>query len=99
MKKLIAILLLSGGISASANGPHGHYHGHRHNHGNSWGWVAPAVISGAIVYGLTRPPAPPTPQAVMVVPQGYTPPPPGYRYEQLLDANCNCYRWVLVQGY
>ena len=100
MKKLIAISLLAIGVSASAHGPHGHYHGHGHSHGyGGWGWVAPAVISGAIVYGMTRPTPPQPAPNVIVVPPNYPPPPQGYHYEQLLDANCNCYRWVLVQGY
>lgn len=98
MKNLVAILLLCAGVSASAHGPHGHYHGHHGGHGN-WGWVAPALIGGAIVYGITRTPPPPPPQAVVVVPPGYPTPPLGYRYDQVLDANCNCYRWVLVQVY
>lgn len=99
MKKLLAILLLTVGVSASANGPHGHYYGHRHNHNNGWGWVAPALIGGAVVYGLTRTPPPPPPANVVVVPPGYATPPVGYRYEQILDANCSCYRWALVQVY
>ena len=34
-----------------------HFDHHRHDYhrGNNWGWVAPAVIGGAVVYGLTRP--------------------------------------------
>jgi hypothetical protein len=37
-----------------------HHHGMRHfdHHQyrqSNWGWVAPAVIGGAVVYGLTRP--------------------------------------------
>ena len=36
--------------------------------------------------------------SVIYVPPGYPPAPYGYHYEQLLDANCNCYRWVLIQG-
>jgi hypothetical protein len=74
-------------------------HHHHHHGGNGWGWVAPALIGGAIVYGLTHTPPPPPPQAVVVVPPGYPVPPPGYRYDQILDANCSCYRWVLVQAY
>ena len=40
---------------------HHHHHGmrhfdhHQHRVGSNWGWVAPAVIGGAVVYGLTRP--------------------------------------------
>jgi CubicO group peptidase (beta-lactamase class C family) len=53
MKKLIALVLI--GLSATAmaqHRPHYHHHG---GHG-SWGWVAPALISGAVVYAATRPP-------------------------------------------
>jgi len=32
-------------------GPQHHYHG-----GNGWGWIAPAVIGGAVVYAATRSP-------------------------------------------
>ena len=54
MKKVFAILLLT--ISTSLFAQHGHY-GHRHHHhGGSWGWVAPALIGGAAVYAITRPP-------------------------------------------
>lgn len=33
---------------------HGFYHGHRH-HGHN-GWIVPALIGGAVVYAVTRPP-------------------------------------------
>lgn len=99
MKKsiILATVLLS--AVAQANPYHHGYRPHHHHHhsGPGWGWVVPAVITGAIVYGATRP-APPPPAPVIYVPPGMNPPPPGFRYEQLLDANCNCYRWVLVQG-
>jgi len=92
MKYVITILLSILTFSASAQ--HRHY-GHRHNN-NHWGWVAPALIGGAIVYGATRQSPPPPP---VVYPQPALPPAPyGYHYEQILDANCNCYRWVLIQG-
>jgi hypothetical protein len=99
MKYLITIILSVLALTANAQ----HYHGnHRHHHGhyqqyngNAWGWVAPAIITGAIVYGVTRPA--PQPQ-VIYAPQALPPAPYGFRYEQILDANCNCYRWVLIQG-
>lgn len=91
MKKIIALVLVMLSIPAIAQ--HRHY-GHHHHSGGSWGWVAPALIGGAIVYGATRPVQPPP-----VVYQPQLPPPPyGFHYEQILDAGCNCYRWVLVQG-
>lgn len=93
MKYLIATILSV--LALTANAQHRH-HGHHHHHGQgTWNWVAPAVISGAIVYGMTRPA--PQPQ-VIYAPQPLPPAPLGYHYEQILDANCNCYRWVLVQG-
>ena len=54
--KILAILLL---FPLSAIAQH-HHHGmrhfdHHHAHRGGWGWVAPAVIGGAVVYGLTRP--------------------------------------------
>ena len=96
MKYLIALVLSAVALTASAQ--HRPYPHHRHHlGGHGWGWVVPAVIGGAVVYGMTRPnPAPPPP--VVYVPQGYPAPPVGYHYEQILDANCNCYRWVLIQG-
>lgn len=91
MKRLFLSLLLLVAIPAMSQ--HRHYGHHHHGH-SSWGWVAPAIIGGAIVYGATRPSPPP-----VVYQQPALPPPPyGYHYEQILDANCNCYRWVLVQG-
>ena len=95
MKKLIALLLIT--LSATAMAQH-HHGGHRHG-GYGWGWVAPALIGGAVVYAATRPAPPPS---VVYVPnpqpQVLPPAPVGFHYEQILDANCNCYRWVLVQG-
>jgi hypothetical protein len=93
MKYLISIILSVLALTANAQ-PHRPYPHHGHGGARGWGWVAPAIIGGAIVYGATRPSAPPP-----VVYQPTLPPPPyGYHYEQILDANCNCYRWVLVQG-
>ena len=92
MKRLITLILLT--LSMTAMAQHRH-HGHYGHGGHGWGWVAPALIGGAIVYGATRPAAPPP---VVYQTQPLPPAPYGYHYEQILDANCNCYRWVLVQG-
>ena len=97
MKKLFLAAVLAATSTAWA-GPW-HHHGYPHRvYYPDYGWVVPAVIGGAIVYGATRPNPPPPPPTVIYVPQGYPPAPVGYHYEQLLDANCNCYRWVLIQG-
>lgn len=56
MKKFLTILFLtiSTGVFAHGyNGYHHHYHG---GYSGGWGWVAPAVIGGAVVYAATRPP-------------------------------------------
>jgi hypothetical protein len=88
MKKLIAILLLS--VSLGANAQHRGYH---HHHGGHYNWVAPLIVGGVVTYAFTHP-SPPPPQVIYVPQQ--TNPPLGYRYEQILDASCNCYRVVLV---
>ncbi len=93
MKKLVIAGLIGLTIlGAQANGYHHRQHQHQHRHHNSWGWVAPAIITGAVVYAATRPQAAqPLPPPVV-----YTQPPYGYHYETVLDANCNCYRTVLM---
>lgn len=98
MKKLFAIMILCLAVTAQAqHRPYPHHH--HHSGGYGWGWVVPAIVGGAVVYGITRPTVPqPQPPTVVYVPTGYPPAPIGYHYEQILDANCNCYRWVLVQG-
>lgn len=82
------------------------YHHHHHSHSQSW--IAPLIIGGVVGYALNRPTqaqaqvAPATVYApVTVLPPATTerslpPAPIGYRYEQILDAGCNCYRWVLL---
>jgi hypothetical protein len=56
MKKLLLISLLAFSVPTMAQHHHGmrHFDHHQHRHSN-WGWVAPAAIGGAVVYGLTRP--------------------------------------------
>jgi hypothetical protein len=77
--------------SAHAQYPH---HNHRHYGGHGYGWVAPAIIGGIVTYELTRPAPVIIQQPIVVQPQA----PYGYHYENILDANCNCYRLVLVQN-
>lgn len=56
MKKLIALLLVTLSATAMAQHRHGGYHHGHHGHGgHGWGWVAPALIGGAVVYAATRP--------------------------------------------
>ena len=52
MKKVLAVLVLTlAALPATAQWHHG-YHGGYYRGG---GWVAPAIIGGAIGYGLSRP--------------------------------------------
>ena len=51
MKKFLVATLVFLSLAASAQYPH-----HNHRYGGGWGWVAPAVIGGAVVYAATRPP-------------------------------------------
>ena len=54
MKKIFLLMLLF--VSTVVSAQHRHYHGHHHHGHNTWGWVAPALIGGAAVYAITRPP-------------------------------------------
>jgi hypothetical protein len=100
MNKLLQLLTLASltlvsGVS-QANPNHYYPHHHRHGHSNPYGWVAPLVIGGVVGYAITRP------QTVVIQPPPpniYQPQAPyGYHYENILDANCNCYRLVLVSN-
>ena len=96
MRKLIAVLTLSLASVAHAGG-HGQF-GWRHHEGHhrdNYGWVAPLIVGGVVTYALTRPAQP---VIVQQQPQPVYQAPVGYHYENILDANCNCYRLVLVQN-
>lgn len=92
MKYLIAFVLTAVAFTAQAQHRHHGYNHHHRHYGHNW--VAPMIIGGVVTYALTRPQQPPP----VVYQQPLPPAPYGYRYEQILDANCNCYRWVLIQG-
>ena len=53
MKKIIALILV---IASTATMAQHHHGGYRHGGYGGWGWVAPALIGGAVVYAATRPP-------------------------------------------
>jgi hypothetical protein len=94
MKKLLVILAVF--VTAAQAGPW-----HHSSRPNQTYWIAPAIIGGIIGYELSRPHyTPPSvyvaPQPVYVQPLAQPPAPNGYHQEQILDANCNCYRLVLV---
>jgi hypothetical protein len=97
MKQLLQVLFAVSLITISATSqahPYGGrpYQGHSH-----YEWVAPIVIGGAVGYAIAA-----RPQTVIIQqpPNQYyqQPAPYGYHYENILDANCQCYRLVLVQN-
>lgn len=59
MKKVLAVAVLTlATLPAMAQWHHHGYHGgYRGGYygGGGWGWVAPAIIGGAVVYAATRP--------------------------------------------
>ena len=79
-------------VSASAFAGGGHHHGHhgywRHEGGSGWGWVAPAVIGGAVVYSITRPPVyvQPAPQPVVI------------QQQPVIVQGQNCSPWTQVMN-
>jgi len=94
----LASLLLTSGTS-QANPNHWNHHGQHHGYYSPYGWVAPLVIGGAVGYAITRPQPVIVQQPTIVYPNTQPQPVPnGYHYENILDANCNCYRLVLVQN-
>jgi len=105
MKKLIVALALAVSVTPALADRHYH-HPHHGHYRPGWGWIAPAVIGGAVVYAATRPPVivqqPPVviqqPVPPVYVQQGLPPAPLGFHYENILDANCNCYKTVLVNN-
>jgi hypothetical protein len=90
---VLASLILVSGVSQA----NPYYHHQHHGYSNPYGWVAPLVIGGVVGYAITRPT-----QTVVIQqppPNIYQPQAPyGYHYENILDANCNCYRLVLIQN-
>jgi len=97
MKKILAVVLMTVSASAFAwypyRGPvyvynNGGYHG---------GWVAPALAGAVVGAAIARPYY--APPVVYVQPSPtyiQQPYPAGYVQQTILDANCNCYRTVLV---
>ena len=81
----------------------GYYRGDHDNFGH---FLAPALIGGLIGYSLAQPHYAQqvmiySPPAIYSAPPVYSVPPVysapnGFHYENISDANCNCYRTVLV---
>lgn len=96
MKKVIALVLSSMILIASSSQAraHGNWN-HSHYHGNQ-NWIAPVVIGGVLGYALAQPRTVYVQPAPVYYPPAQPVAPYGYHYETIVDANCNCYRTVLV---
>ena len=98
MKKLVLLILLM--CSTIAHADHWRHGGGRYYWHPGYGWAVPAIVGGAIVYEATRPPVVIQQQPVYVQQQlplqPTYPAPADMHWEAILDANCNCYRTVLV---
>jgi len=53
MKRIIALILLAGSLSAQAQPGFRHHH-HGYYPGPNYGWVAPTIIGGVIGYEIAR---------------------------------------------
>ena len=98
MKKIILVLLLS--IVSVAHAERWRHGGGAYYYHPGYGWAVPAIIGGAIVYEATRPPVYIQQQPVYIQQPPPAAPvypaPAGYHWEAILDANCSCYKTVLV---
>ena len=96
MNKVITLAFASLMLIASSSQANPNHWNHSHHHAGP-NWIAPIVIGGVLGYALAQPrvvvASPPPP---VYYPNTYPPVPYGYHYEQIADAGCNCYRWVLV---
>ena len=101
MKKIAIFLFLTAVLIGTAHADRWRYGGGHYYYHPGYGWVVPAVVGGAIVYEATRTPVVIQQQPVYIQ-QQQTPLQPTYpapadmHWEAILDANCNCYRTVLV---
>lgn len=94
------MVMLLTATSALADG-RGHYDRHYYGHGgHSSDWLAPLIVGGVVGYVIAQP----RQQTVIVQQPAYQPLPqyvpatePIYQYQDIYDANCACYRRVLVQ--
>jgi hypothetical protein len=94
MKRILLVTLLA---TLSTNVLAHGYYGHGY-HGSGNEWLAPLIVGGALGYIIAQP------RTVIVQQPQYAPLPsyvpanePIYRYENVYDTNCSCYRQVLVQ--
>ena len=90
MKKLIALVLLAGSVSAMAQYPH---HNHRHGGRGYNGWIAPVIVSGVVGYEIARHQTPPVIIQQPVIVQPAPVPPATVYYGQTQT----CTAWNEIQ--
>ena len=85
-------------IASSSQANPNHYRNLGHHHHARTEWIGPLVIGSVLGYAIAnnRPQPVIVQQPVVIYPNTYPPVPYGYHYEQIVDAGCNCYRWVLI---
>jgi len=89
MKRLIALILLAGSLSAMAQPGFRHHHHHGYYPGYNYGWVAPTIIGGVIGYEMARNYPPVVVQQPVIVQQA----PATVYYGQTQT----CSEWIEVQ--
>ena len=89
MKKLIALILLAGSLSAQSQPGFRHHHHHGYYSGYNYGWVAPTIIGGVIGYEIARNYPPVVVQQPVIVQQA----PATVYYGQTQT----CSEWIEVQ--
>ena len=101
MKKIVTVLFLTMTVVSTAHADRWRYGGGHYYYHPGYGWAVPAVVGGVIVYEATRPPIVAVQQQPVYIQQPapaapiFTQP-ADMHWEAILDANCNCYRTVLV---
>ena len=89
MKRIIALILLTGSLSAMAQPGFRYYH-HGYYPGPNYGWVAPTIIGGVIGYEIARnQPQPVVVQQPVIVQQA-----PATVYYGQTQA---CSEWIEIQ--
>lgn len=81
MKKFLVASVI--GLTAFGAQAHGYNH---HGYYGGWGWVAPAVVGGAVVYAATRPPVYVQQQPVIV------------QQPPVVIQGQNCTPWTQIQN-
>jgi hypothetical protein len=92
MKRIIALILLAGSVSAQAQPGFRYYHHHGYYPGPNYGWVAPSIIGGVIGYEIARNQPPVIVQQPVIVQP--TPVPPVTVY---YGQTQTCTEWTEVQ--